>query len=84
MIAPTSRKTHELKVLPKYFEAVQRGRKKFELRKDDRGFEVGDYVLLRVWDGEKFTGRYSYHEIKYILRDCEEYGLKPGYCIIGF
>ena len=37
-------KTHDLKILPEYFEAVTSGMKTFELRKDDRGFATGDHV----------------------------------------
>ena len=34
---------HEIKNLPEYFEAVACGAKKFELRKNDRCYEVGGY-----------------------------------------
>lgn len=40
-------KIHELKILPSYFEAVKNGEKTFELRKDDRGFKVGDILVLK-------------------------------------
>lgn len=76
---------YELKILPEYFGPVVSRAKKFELRKDDRGFKVGDLVLLKEWDGSEYTGRQAgIFIITYILRDCEEYGLKDGYCIIGF
>ena len=76
---------HELKILPQYFYLVKSGRKNFELRKDDRNFQVRDLVTLR----EFYDGNYTGLEIKnipinYILRDCPEYGLKEGYCILGF
>ena len=76
---------HYLKIRPEYYLPVTRGIKQFELRKDDRGYKVGDLVVLQEWDGEKYTGRESFHlQIQYILRDCPECGLKEGYCIIGF
>lgn len=76
---------HRLKVLPEYFEAWVSRQKNFELRKDDRDYQVGDNVWLCEWDGEQYTGRsISIIPIKYILRDCPEYGLMPGYCILGF
>lgn len=76
---------HRLKLLPEYYEAWAEHKKSFELRKDDRDYHVGDHVWLCEWDGEKYTGRsISIIPIKYILRDCPEYGLMPGYCILGF
>lgn len=77
-------KTHELKILPKYFKDVESGLKCFELRKNDRRFSVGDRIILKEWDGEKFTGKSIIYIIKYVLKDCPEYGLMDGYCIIGF
>lgn len=38
--------THELKTLAPYFDAVARGDKNFEVRKDDRSFQAGDTVRL--------------------------------------
>lgn len=76
-------KTHELKILPEYFQAVWNEEKTFELRKDDRDYKVGDWVLLKEWDGEKYTGSALILKINYILRNCEEYGLKDGYCILS-
>ncbi len=35
---------HELKVWPDYFDSVARGDKSFDLRFDDRDFEVGQRV----------------------------------------
>ena len=75
---------HRLKIKPEYFKAVTRGEKQFELRKDDRNYQVGDLVKLLEWDGERYTGRESRMiPIRYVLRNCEEYGLKEGYCILG-
>ncbi len=39
--------THELKTDPKPFDAVAQGLKTFEIRYDDRGYNVGDKLLLR-------------------------------------
>ena len=74
---------HELKILPQYYNDVIKGIKKFELRKDDRGYKVGDFILLKEYDN-KYTGREILLRVIYILRNCETYGLKEGYCILGF
>lgn len=74
---------HELKILQKYYKHVLSGEKKFEIRKDDRDYDVGDIILLREWDGESYTGRQVYKRITYILRDAEKFGLKKGYCILS-
>lgn len=39
--------THELKIQPKYFRAILDGKKNFEIRKNDRGYKVGDKVVLK-------------------------------------
>ena len=75
--------THILKILPEYFEAVARYEKQFELRKNDRDFQVNDVVVLREWDGERFTGRETARTIRYIYHGTGEYGLAEGYCILG-
>jgi len=71
------------KILPEYFEAVRDGRKTFELRKDEDNIQVGDLLILREWDGVKFTGRAIYADVMYVLRNVPQYGLMDGYCIIG-
>ena len=76
---------HELKIQPKYYKMVKWGIKNFELRKDDRDYQVGDIVILQEYENGEYTGKeIKYLTIRYILRDCPEYGLKEGYCILGF
>lgn len=48
--------THELKILPMYFQAVWDGKKTFEVRKNDRGYKLNDILILKEWDGTKYTG----------------------------
>lgn len=43
--------THHLKTLPVYFDAVKRGDKTFELRKNDRDFQTGDTLVLEEFKG---------------------------------
>lgn len=74
----------EKKILPKYFNAVIHDKKKFEICKDEDDLQIGDAVILKEWNGEKYTGREVGRNIVYILRDAPEYGLMPGYVIFGW
>jgi len=75
---------HRLKTINPFFTAVWEEGKLFELRLDDRSYEVGDRVLLLEYDKEQneFSGRAICATISYILRatDLPE-GLKKGYVI---
>lgn len=44
---------HELKTHPAYFERLFDGSKTFELRRDDRGYQPGDVLILREYDPAK-------------------------------
>lgn len=77
-------KLHELKIKPEYYDEVFWGHKTFEIRKDDRDYKVGDLINFKV---ETKEGEYATTEkvyaITYILRNCPQYGLMDGYCILG-
>lgn len=77
--------THALKCWPEYFKALDNGEKTFEIRKDDRPFEVGDKIMLQEYNTatEKYTGEELTFSISYIMRDKPKFGLKIGYCILG-
>ena len=78
-----TRKRHiEKKILPKYYEDVVTGAKPFELRKDEDNILVGDTLVLCEWDSH-YTGRKVRCLVTYVLRNCSEYGIMDGYCIIG-
>ena len=68
---------HTLKIEPPYFEAVLDGRKTFEIRHNDRGYNAGDTVTLVEFDGskrgplgdrkdERYTGREITKKIGYV------------------
>lgn len=75
-------KIHELKILPEYFEAVKNGKKTFEVRKNDRNFQVGDILILKEWYDEKYTSKEIEKEIVYILDSNSGYVI-DGYVIMG-
>jgi hypothetical protein len=74
---------HVLKIEPMYFIAVCAGSKRYELRKDDRDFKIGDVLVLSEYANGYYSGRYVCREINSILRNCEKYGLMKGYVILG-
>lgn len=51
--------THHLKCWPHFFAAVASGEKRFELRKNDRDFKAGDFLILEEYDpqAQSYTGR---------------------------
>ena len=86
-------KIHELKIKAEYAAWVYGGYKRFELRKNDRDYQVGDLVKFNVvYDSEFDDIRFYYvkkiedniYKITYVLKDVEEYGLDKDYCIFGF
>jgi hypothetical protein len=73
---------HYLKTWPEYFQAVQANKKKFEVRKNDRNFQVGDLLSLDEFiPGIGYTGRSSIRNITYILNDPQF--VKEGYVIMS-
>lgn len=50
---------HKLKTWTPFFNDVIERRKLFELRLNDRGFQVGDVLVLQEWnsDTHEYTGR---------------------------
>lgn len=78
-----------LKVWPEHFEAVRSGAKKFEIRRADRDYRVGQTLVLREWAPEErdFTGRHIRVEVTHLLpgsvhrRDLM--GIRPGYVALS-
>jgi hypothetical protein len=46
--------THSIKAWPPYFAEVAEGRKPFEVRKNDRGYQRGDLLIINEWHPEDF------------------------------
>jgi ASC-1-like (ASCH) protein len=80
---------HDLKLEHEHFKAVKSGIKKFEIRRNDRGYSVGDKLVLHeiVYVGEEmneleYTRRNITVEVKYMLSG-PTYGLKEGWVIMS-
>ena len=77
----TDERRHRLKLAKMFFNAVDTGKKSFELRKNDRNYQIGDILELHeMSDGEE-TGRVTEKQVIYILEGFK--GLEEGYCILG-
>lgn len=79
------RKGHDIKIWPSFFAAVKKGDKTFEVRLNDRHYEVGDALLLREWDPEAldYTGCAALRVVRYILRGSPENAITPGYVVMA-
>lgn len=93
---PIKPRVHELKTWPEYFDAVIQGVKRFEVRKDDRGYMVGDVLVLKEYDPAKrvvdegiyiagvqcYTGRQVRMRVTYKLPG-GKCGIDARYCVLG-
>jgi hypothetical protein len=81
---------HEMKCWPNFFDAIERGEKRHDLRRtSDRTFRVGDQVLLREFAPlNGYTGRTQLVRVTYITsseQPCALSGnaLSEDYCILS-
>lgn len=67
------------KIWPEYFELVESGKKKFELRVADFKIKEGDTLILEEWDPktQKYTERKLKKKVGYILKfHLDDFGQK--------
>lgn len=78
---PQQPTVHDLKCLSKFFWAVRTGKKPFEIRKNDRDFQVGHFLRLHEYDPQSGYSSQSseLYEVIYVT-DFEQ---KPGYVVMG-
>lgn len=68
---------HKLKTMFAYFDAIAIGEKLFEVRENDRHFEVGHWLELRRWSSDGTDlGERLFARVSYLLSGL---GLKDGY-----
>lgn len=77
---------HELKTWPRPFSAVAQGCKAYEVRKDDRGYEVGHVLKLLEYDpvpvGAGLTGAEILAEVTYLTRG-PNFGVPEGMVVMS-
>jgi len=72
---------HYLKCDSVHYSAIIDLKKTFELRKDDRDWARGDYLILKEIKDQKETGAQCLVEIIHILHRLD--GLCSGFVILG-
>jgi hypothetical protein len=77
-------KTHKLKCWPEYFKDLSSGSKTFDIRYNDRNFQVGDLIDMCEFSPakEEYTGESLTFKISYKL-DGGKWGLKQDFCCLG-
>ncbi len=81
---------HQLKILKKNMSDIEVGNKRFEVRLDDRGYQVDDTLLMEEVDdiinlGLVPTGKQVYVLVTYIHRNSPGFSvLRDGYVVMGF
>ena len=83
---------HRVKSWPEFFQPVLDGSKPFELRHNDRGYQVGHVLWLQEWEpnSQSYTGRETMRKITYVMEGLGSVGtiapvkgLALGYAILG-
>jgi ASC-1-like (ASCH) protein len=69
--------THYLKLHDRYFDAVKNGFKRFEIRKNDRDFRVGDLLILTRFYDKQIPDNPMY----VYTRDSEKINAKVTYLL---
>lgn len=77
----TGQKVHQIRLTKTYFDDVANGIKTFELRKNDRGYKVGDILEMMEFADGKNTGRTVKVLVTYMLEGYT--GIEDGYCIMA-
>jgi hypothetical protein len=73
---------HELKTWTAPFQAMLDGVKRFEFRKNDRDYRVGNVLRLREWNPDTgYTGRELRAKVTWMLTS--GFGLPDGYCVMS-
>ena len=88
----THQTEHTVKCWPEYYDAIERGEKPFDVRRDDRDYQRGDILRLQKYKigygyftdpkGGRFSTQEIRREITYVLTG-GQFGIEPGYVVLG-
>jgi hypothetical protein len=76
---------HDLKTWPAYFAVIADGSKTFEIRRNDRNFQIGDTLRLREYSlaSKEYTGQEVSRIVTYVLPAERFTGITSGFCVMG-
>lgn len=80
---------HDVKIWPKWFDAVRDGKLNFNVRRNDRDYKVGDTLVMQEFNPG--TGVYSDRKIEKKITyvetgDADRHGMpgiQHGYAVLG-
>ena len=78
------RTEHEIKCHPEYFHRIVSRQKTFEIRKNDRDYQVGDRLVIREYDPE--NGWPDHGAVATLIADIVYMTTayqQQGYCVLG-
>ena len=75
---------HVLKCWPEAYRDIVSGIKAYEYRRNDRGFEIGDYLVLKEWNPKtkEYTGEVFTVIVTHITKG-PLYRVRRGYCVMA-
>ena len=83
-------RTHHLKSWPQFFRPICEGMRTHELRRNDRGFAVGDTLVLHEFDPteQRYTGQQCEVRVTSITSFAEpcavsNEAMNPNFCILS-
>lgn len=81
---------HALKCEPAFFEAMRTSAKAFEVRADDRDYQVGDILEEQEFNPAtdphphgQYTGRVDEYVVTYVMRGPTGWGFPKGWVVMG-
>ncbi|AXC53654.1 MULTISPECIES: DUF3850 domain-containing protein [Bacillus] len=73
---------HNLKINKEYFNPVIKEIKTFEIRKNDRNFQLGDKITLKEWDAK--TKQYTGRKVNIVITYLTDFEQKDNYVVFSF
>lgn len=72
---------HFLKIQVPHYYALRDGRKTFEARRNDRGYEVGDKLILQPWDdaSKAFVREPGMEPLVFLVTYVQTFGMADGH-----